>query len=209
MTGKLQLEVVLLAAGISQRMGATNKLLVMVDGEPLVRRSAKLYWRLSHSVIVVLGFEAERIRAALHGLRVRCIENPSYAEGQKSSVQCGITNLSGNADAVMIALADQPLLLLEDLEGLIATFASSDRKRILIPFHGDARGNPILIPTAIIQSLKGDTQNLACRKFIEAHPHLTRRYKAPNDHFTTDLDTPADALRLGLAVEKSLQSQPT
>lgn len=209
MTDKLQLEVILLAAGLSQRMGAANKLLVMVDGEPLVRRTARIYLQRSHKVIVVLGYDAGRIRAALHGLPVRCIENASYAEGQKSSVQCGFANLGRSGDAVVIALADQPLLSPEDLQGLIAAFAASDRQRIMIPYCGVDRGNPILIPSAMIERLKGETQELACRKFIAANPHLTRRYKAPNDHFTTDLDTPADALRLGLAVENTLQWQST
>jgi len=209
MTGKLQLEVILLAAGQSRRMGTKNKLLITVDGEPLVRRSAQLYRRFTDKVFVVLGYEADQVRAALDGVAVRCIENAAYADGQKSSVQCGFTNVSGAGDAIIVALADQPLLSSEDLDGLITAFAESDRQRIMIPFCGDARGNPILIPSAFLKSLKDDVQDLACRKFIAANPHLTRRYDAPNDHFTTDLDTPDDARRMGIVVEDSLQLQTT
>ena len=63
--------VILLAAGESRRMGEANKLLLPVGGEPLVRRTARLLASIDNArVTVVLGHEADEVRAALAGIDV-------------------------------------------------------------------------------------------------------------------------------------------
>jgi molybdenum cofactor cytidylyltransferase len=82
---------ILLGAGRSQRMGGRNKLLMDVDGQPMVRRVAVtlLNSRL-REVIAVLGHDHARVAAALAGLPVRIVVNDEYALGQMSSVRAGI-----------------------------------------------------------------------------------------------------------------------
>src|SRR6516162_7098517 len=71
---------VLLAAGLSRRMAGRNKLLIEILGEPLVRRSAKVYLAAGADVYVVLGHEGDLVREALAGLPLSFVENPQYAE---------------------------------------------------------------------------------------------------------------------------------
>ena len=100
--------VAILAAGLSRRMGALNKLVQELDGEPMVRRVAQqaLAARCDR-VLVVLGHEADMVRAALSGLDVRFIHNPDYQEGLAASV-CAAARAARPGEALMICLGDMP-----------------------------------------------------------------------------------------------------
>ena len=65
MAAEARIGAILLAAGASRRMGAANKLLLPVDGVPMVARVAATISRAGLPTVVVLGHEAERVRAAL------------------------------------------------------------------------------------------------------------------------------------------------
>lgn len=80
----MKIAIAVLAAGSSSRMRGVSKLLKSVDGEPLVRRSARQ--ALSSgcddvTVIVVTGHRCEAVSEALEGLAVRIVENPHYMTG--------------------------------------------------------------------------------------------------------------------------------
>jgi molybdenum cofactor cytidylyltransferase len=188
----LKVAAVLLAAGLSSRMGTRNKLLIRIEGEPLVRRTARAYLAAGVDVYVVVGHEAPAVRGALADLPLTFVENPRFAEGQQISVRAGLDALSGGYDAVLVALADQAALRPEDIRDLLEAFAEGDRDRILIPFHQGQRGNPVLFPSEIITEIRASGRNAACRKFLDANPQLTRHYEAASDHFVIDIDTPDD-----------------
>jgi GTP:adenosylcobinamide-phosphate guanylyltransferase len=108
---------ILLAAGQSTRMGAHNKLLLDVGGQPMVRRVAEtLLASRIDSVLAVLGHEHTAIAEALEGLPLRTVFNPDYAAGQMSSVRAGIEAISEDPAAIVVALADQPALEPADID---------------------------------------------------------------------------------------------
>ncbi|MGO9485774.1 MAG: NTP transferase domain-containing protein [Rhodomicrobium sp.] len=188
----LKVAAVLLAAGLSRRMGSRNKLLIEIGGEPLVRRTARVYLAAGAEVNAVLGHEAELVRAALGGLPISFVTNPHFADGQQSSVRTGIESLPGGYDAILVALADQAALTRDDIAGLLAAFAESGGNRILIPYSGNNRGNPVLFPASLIASMRAAGRNAACRAFIDANPHLTDRFEVTHNRFIIDVDTPDD-----------------
>jgi molybdenum cofactor cytidylyltransferase len=194
----LKAAVVLLAAGLSSRMGAQNKLLIEIGGAPLVRRTAQTYLAAGCDVFAVVGHEAETVRAALAGLPLTIVENPDFAKGQPTSARAGIDAVPEGYEAVLVALSDQVALRPADIRDLLGAFAESARDRILIPYFGDQRGNPVVFPPELVREMRESGRNVACRKFIDSHPELTRRYQAANDHFIIDIDTPEDlALHAG------------
>jgi molybdenum cofactor cytidylyltransferase len=201
----LKAAVVLLAAGLSRRMGERNKLLIEIAGEPLVRRTAKVYLAAGMDVYVVLGHEGELVREALGGLPLGFVENPRYAEGQPSSVRAGIESLKDGFDAILIALADQAALTPEDITALIRAFADSGGGRILVPYYRGCRGNPVLFPASLIAEMRAKGRSAASRNFIDDNPQLVARYEAANNHFVTDIDTPDDLA----AFEKGLRQNPS
>ena len=194
---------ILLAAGESQRMGGINKLMLAVEGEPLLRHTLKtlLASRLGE-VVVVLGHQAEEARILLHELEVRIVVNKDYLEGQMSSVHCGLEALTRPCDGVMICLTDQPLLTAQDIDVLIDAF---DRHggSIIVPTYQGRRGNPIVLAYAHREEILGGGRNLGCKRLIERNPDLVRTVEMDTDHMVFDLDTPEDYARLQARLKES------
>jgi molybdenum cofactor cytidylyltransferase len=183
---------VLLAAGLSRRMGGRNKLLIEIEGEPLARRTAKTYLAAGIDVHAVLGHEAERVREALADLPVSFAFNPRFAEGQPGSVAAGVESLPGGYSAILIALADQAALTPADISDLLRAFDEAGGQRILVPYFQGRRGNPVIFPASLIASMHALGRNAVSREFIGSNPDLTFRYEAPNDHVAIDIDTLED-----------------
>ena len=101
-----------LAAGSSTRMGE-NKLLLALDGETVVRRAVRAAVAAGlDPIIVVLGHEPDRVRAALDGLPCRTVVNPDHARGKGTSLQVGIAEVASATDAgaAVVMLADMPFV---------------------------------------------------------------------------------------------------
>lgn len=186
------IKVIILAAGLSRRMGDVNKLLIEIEGVPMVRRTAELYRSLFSTVIVVTGFEAQHIEAALLGLNVTVCFNPNFETGQQSSVHHAVMmdNMSGKA--VMIALADQPFLTRSDISDFAQDFLASDRSKIYVPFYKLERGNPVIFPRTVLREMRQGPNLVNGREFIRGNPDRVHKYKAPTEAFITDIDTGDD-----------------
>lgn len=191
-----RISAVLLAAGESRRMGAVNKLALPVRGGPLLRRTASLLLRLPlRERVLVTGHEAERTRELVAGLPLIIEHNDAYRDGQMTSVHRGLAALQAPCDAVLICLADLPLLTADDLHCLIEAFETWPTP-ILVPTFQGRRGNPVLISDEQrMQILEGD-RTLGCRRLIERHPERVTTLEMDNDHTVFDLDTPEAYTRL-------------
>ena len=111
---------IILAAGLSRRMGAQNKLLLPVGGVSMVYHVVSQYaGALDGPITVVTGHEAPQVEKALNGLNVTCVYHAGFADGQQSSVAFGLRHCP-QADVVLIGLADQPLLRSADITSLLA-----------------------------------------------------------------------------------------
>ncbi|CAN5594634.1 molybdopterin-binding/glycosyltransferase family 2 protein [soil metagenome] len=181
---------VILAAGHSSRMGA-NKLLAELAGEPLLRHAVKaaLASRAT-DVIVVTGYDADRIHPALEGLPVRFIHNPDHATGMASSLRVGVTAAAG-ARAAMICLGDMPKLTANHLDALIDAFAAADDDRaIVVPTFERKRGNPVVwgcVHFGAITELVGD---VGARALLERNLADVRMVPLDDAAILVDVDTP-------------------
>src|SRR5262245_29822325 len=101
---------VVLAAGLSRRMGRPKLLLPVEGGKSLLQLAVERVLASGLTdVVVVVGGEARAMEAALAGLPVRIIVNPHHAEGQSTSIVAGLDALRADTEAVVVALGDQPL----------------------------------------------------------------------------------------------------
>ena len=183
---------VLLAAGSGSRMGHKPKSLLELNGEPLIRRSARqlLDAGVTH-LVVVLGHYAADIEAPLDGLPVHKVYNPDPDLGLVSSQRLGLQAIEANTDAVVMSLADQPLVTTQDIQTLLLAFASST-KDMLFPFVNGQPGNPVLLSArARLEILAGDSQ-FGCKEWRQCHAAQTLKLPTDNLHFVTDLDRPED-----------------
>ncbi|MBT0956596.1 nucleotidyltransferase family protein [Alphaproteobacteria bacterium KMM 3653] len=184
------LTVLLLAAGLSRRMGAQNKLLLPIGGMPMIRHMVETYSALSpRALLVVTGHDATAIEAALKGTQATCIHNPDYAKGQASSVAAGL-RAAGPATGLLIGLGDQPLLTIDDLRSLLWAHSRADPARISIPKQGEQRGNPILVPGILRPRLLADPAAPGCKKFTRSNPEHVQFHALPALGFYADVDTP-------------------
>ncbi|HET9423772.1 MAG TPA: NTP transferase domain-containing protein [Gemmatimonadaceae bacterium] len=146
---------VILAAGAGRRFGG-DKLLALVDGEPMIRIVAGAYAELCGRATVVVSRDA-RLAAALEGLPVDIVVNAGADEGIASSIRAGI---AGNAHrpAVMIALADEPRVD-RPLVMKVMQLWHERRAPIVVPRYNGEPGHPVLFDQAIygdLLELKGD-----------------------------------------------------
>jgi molybdenum cofactor cytidylyltransferase len=196
---------VLLAAGEGRRMGGITKCLIKLNGVPLISR---LLIALSGAgvaqVVVVTGAAHQAIEQQLRNTSVTLVHNEKYTDGQQSSVRLGLAALSGNFDAILIVLADQPLIASGHLLELISAFQRRSSGHVLIPFVKTQRGNPIVIDDTVrLQVLA--TETLGCREFIDEHPEVVSRHETQNEGFVTDLDTFYDVTQLAERTGFSLE----
>lgn len=188
--------VVVLAAGLSERMGEP-KLLMDVAGAPMIRRTLENVLAFGPAqTVVVTGHGAAAIEAALKGLPVRFAHNPDYAQGHHGSVAVGVAAVSREVDAVMVMLGDQPLVGAAHLSALAAAFAALPAGAILVPHYAGQRGNPVVFAAAHIPELSGETGRPGGRRLIESRPDLVHRLDMDSDVFVLDCDTPDDYRRL-------------
>jgi CTP:molybdopterin cytidylyltransferase MocA len=190
---RLRVGAVLLAAGTGSRMGGVAKSLIRLQGVPLINRQLiALSGAGVDEVVVVTGFARDAVEASVSTFPVSLAHNADYALGQQSSVRVGLQALRGNFDAVLVVLADQPLLGAADLTELIAAFKKRPSGHVVVPVVDGQRGNPIVMDdVALAQILASDT-NLGCRHLVERQPELVHVHASTNTRFVTDLDTLAD-----------------
>ncbi|WP_367278261.1 NTP transferase domain-containing protein [uncultured Alsobacter sp.] len=189
---------VVLAAGRSTRMGATNKLTADYDGKALVRRVAEAALETGASpVLVVCGHERDEVCACLDGLDVTVIENPAFAEGLSTSLRAGIAALPEDVDAAVVMLGDMPLVRPVHVRRLAAAFEAEPGGIAAVPVHDGEWGNPVILARALfaeVATLEGDA---GARKLLQAHKDKVIEVPIGEDAVSTDIDTPEalEALR--------------
>ena len=163
----------ILAAGQSRRMGALNKLLIEIEGKPMVRHVAEtVLASRARPVVVVTGHEAERVEAALNGLDVHFAHNPNHAEGLSTSLKHGLDALPGELDGVLVCLGDMPALRPEHLNRLIASFNPIESRAICVPTVRGKRGNPVLFGAQFFTEMKAVEGDVGARHLIGTHADL-------------------------------------
>ena len=128
---------IVLAAGLSERMGK-NKLLLPFRGEAIIAITVKNALSFSDRVIVVVGNEQERIRKALLGANVDFVFNKNYKEGQRTSALEGVKAVED--DDFSILPGDLPLLKKEDAINLFSKL--NENSIVRCSFH-NIPGHPV------------------------------------------------------------------
>jgi molybdenum cofactor cytidylyltransferase len=192
------LSAVVLAAGLSRRMGGPNKLLLPVGGVPLVRLVVDTLTSYPFvEMVVVVGHEASRVEAALSGAAVRVVVNTAYEEGQMTSVRAGLLALTEPSRGAMVALGDQPALVPADIDLIAASFLALPEGRVLVPTFGGARGNPIVLSRTCLDAILSRGHGFGCRHFVDKNRDLVTTLEMPDDHVLRDVDVPSDYAALG------------
>ncbi len=130
--------VILLAAGLSERMGC-SKLLLPFRGRPLIISTLSAVLKAESKAIVVTGHEREKIEDAVAGMGIRTVYADEYMKGQRWSTLRGVEAVED--DDFAIIPADLPLISPDDIKG---TAALLDRFETARAFHRGTPGHPVV-----------------------------------------------------------------
>jgi molybdenum cofactor cytidylyltransferase len=187
---------IILAAGQSSRFGIENKLLQIVDDEPLIRRSVLLALSANlSSVVVVTGHDANIVEATLHDLPITKAHNPTPWAGMGTSLAVGINALPDGIDAAFIVLGDMPRLKLSTLDQLRHAFGENGRD-IAVPVHDGRRGHPVLFAAGYFPKLAALDGDKGARQLLREHPERIEAVPINDPGTLLDIDTPEDLSRL-------------
>ena len=183
-----------LAAGGSSRFGSPKQLVVFA-GETLVARAARSALEAgANPVIVVLGANAELVRAALDGIEpLTIVVNSEWETGLASSLRAGLAEAKmTDADAVFISLADQPHVDSESFRALIASF--NKEHRVVAASYSGTVGVPVIIGREHFDELLQLQGDAGAGQWLRSHRSDVT--EVPLVAAAEDLDTPTDVQRL-------------
>lgn len=184
---------VVLAAGESRRFGRP-KLLESIDGEMLVARAARLAETTCGSRSVLLtGHRASDIVSAAGGYCRIILENPRHEEGLGTSIALAARSLRTRAAALLLLLADQPLVDAAHLRRLVAAWSGRADEIVATGFAGTA-GPPVLLPSATFPALECLEGDRGARDLLSDAAYTLQ--VLPFEAAAVDIDTPGDLARL-------------
>jgi molybdenum cofactor cytidylyltransferase len=192
-------EGILLAAGESRRMGYPKPLLRIGDHTFLEQVSDAMLEVVPRLVIVV-GAWADRVRARIPAdPRIATIENRDWSRGQLSSLKAGIRAVSGAVDAILVHLADHPLVRPPTFREMIRHYESqSGRIPILIARSGGRRGHPVIFSKSVFDELLMASDGVGAKQVVNRDPSRVAYLEVDDPGVGLDLDTPEDLVRVGL-----------
>ncbi len=186
--GSTMVSAILLAAGEAKRMGKLKQLMPLGSTTMVEQTIDNLLSSGVSEVIVVLGHKAEEVRKRIAGRPIKIVVNPIYLQGMATSIAAGLKSVDSQAQAVMLALADQPFVDSPTINRLIEEFQNHD-KGIAIPTYKGRRGHPLIFSIkykAPLSRLKGD---IGGREIIKRHPEDILEVAVDCEGIVIDIDT--------------------
>jgi molybdenum cofactor cytidylyltransferase len=179
----------ILAAGESRRMGFPKALLPYRE-ETFLDRLTALFAARCSPVIVVLGAEADRIRAGAGPTGhspATFVVNPDWARGQTTSMQCGLRALPPHADGVLFTLVDHPAVAPATIDALLA---GPPATLLRVPRYHGHRGHPIWFSRALIPEFLALPVSGAARDVVRSHAAQTEFLEVDDPGILADIDDP-------------------
>lgn len=184
---------IVLAAGTSSRMSGPQKLLLEVDGMPMVRH---VYEAASeggcHQTVVVYG--DDDVKRAVDGT-AQLVFNANARTGMASSLHAGLRAMRPEVEAAMVLLGDQPLVGSRTVATLLRAYRrEGSRPAVAVSQGEDGWTPPIILSRELweeIFELKGDA---GARQILHGRPELLDIVPAPGR--PDDIDTPDDYAKI-------------
>lgn len=184
----MEIGCVLMASGFGRRFGS-NKLLLPVEGVPLVQRALTLYAGAPFARRVVVS-QYESILSLGRKAGFLPLPNLEAARGISASVTLG-TRACMDLDGILFGVCDQPWLTPESVNALLEAFQSYP-DRICSLCYGERRGNPALFPSALFPELLALTGDTGGGQVIRRHKELLHLVLAAHPRELFDIDRPED-----------------
>lgn len=180
---------VLLAAGGATRFGS-QKLVAPFRGEPLVRRAAGVLLSVTGQAMAVVGNDAEAVRGALEGSGLTVVENADWRDGLSSSLRTAVAAAPKEAEAVIVALGDQPGIDPAVMRSLIEQWRATGQPIVTARYRG-VRAPPVLLARDVFDEIAALRGDYGAKQLMDRLPERVA-FVDVNADIPHDVDTPAD-----------------
>lgn len=192
----INISAIILAAGLSSRMGDAQKLVLPYQGKPLL---SHMLTSLNESlfvgkVIAVTGHEDTAVRAVCSNYNVEIAHNEHFCDGLASSIRVGVQACEDDSDGILICHGDMPRISKDHIQALCAAFQRHSDK-IIVPSFKGRQGNPVLWPKSYftrLKSLKGDR---GAKAILQENLDAIIRVDFDDEAIVFDVDDPATLAR--------------
>src|SRR5262249_45322617 len=186
---------IVLAAGMSRRMGRPKQLL-RLGGKSLLQRTLDtIRGSEVNEIVLVLGAAAEEVQTQLTFDGVHVVINSDFQKGMGTSLRTGLAAVSASIQGALIVLADQPFVRSSTLDEMIA-YRHKHAPQILIPVSRGFRGNPVLLHHSVFPELMNLTGDIGCRAIFGSHRESIHKLKVDDAGILLDIDSAEDWERL-------------
>ena len=186
-----KIHAVILAGGQSKRMGTKNKLLVPINGKPMIALTVEtIIASKASSVAAVTGFEHQKIQEAIKNSNIEFIHNKNFQNGISSSVVTAIKSAPEDCSAILIGLGDMPKITVSHINKLIDAYNPLEGRAICVPTWKGKRGNPVLWARRFFPEmlqLKGD---FGAKELMGKYAELVVEVEMNDNGIIIDIDTP-------------------
>ena len=190
--GKLDIAGVVLAAGLSRRMGQPKMVLPWGNRTVIGNVVGTLQTAGVQLITVVTGGTASLVEIALASYLVTTVFNPNYSNGDMLfSIQTGVASLPADVQAALVVLGDQPQIEVKTVRDMIDLYLQ-EKPLMIVPSFNMRRGHPWLIEKSLWPDIKKLAPPATMRDFIYQHNKLIRYLEVESPSVLNDLDTPED-----------------
>ena len=191
-----QVPLILLAAGESRRMGTPKQLLSYKGSSLICHATKETVASVCNPIVVVLGANSDRISPEINNLPVHITYNTQWRQGMSASIANGIIALlemKVNFDAVIVALADQPLITASVYDRLVERYYQNKVKAVASNYS-DTIGVPALFDRTVIPEMLKMKQKGGAKQLLNKYSDRSLNLDLPEA--AIDIDTPTDYQQL-------------
>ncbi|GGG13692.1 nucleotidyltransferase family protein [Paenibacillus abyssi] len=203
---------VILAAGMSTRMGQPKQLLPLA-GKPLFRYAVNTAVTAGLSpIVLVAGKHAAELRNHTVDLpELEVIENRDYASGMASSLRLGMKAITGRVDAAIICLADQPFVPELVIRKMMEHYNACQKEgiRIIRPAYDGVPGHPVLIDKELFHEFEAIQGDEGGKAIIKRHYARLKLVSFEKSEWGKDIDSPEDLEEMKKSFDYSISSDTT
>ena len=194
-----RLSAVILAAGLSSRMGELKAGLPLGTGTVL-DQCVSLFKKCGiDDLVVVVGHRKEEVGTIAGQAGARIAYNPKFASGIFSSIRTGVRHITKQSDGFFLLPVDIPLVRCGTVRMLTRSFSAArpGKLQIIYPTFAGKRGQPPLIAGDMIAAIrkndrhKGGLRSLLAR-LENKMPQQVVEVEVPDANIHFDMDTLED-----------------
>lgn len=190
---------IVLAAGMSRRMGAFKPLLPFGDSTVIESCINNIRQAGVEKIVVVIGHRSDDVRAQLKHFPVTFTVNPEPDSEMSASIALGVGEIRDDTKAVLITPVDHPAVPPEIIKAVIDEWRRSGF-RLIQPEYESRGGHPVLIDLSYQDELLHLNPQTGLRSLFAEHREQVRRLPVSSPLVARDMDTWEDYLDLHLAV---------